>query len=166
VASYFTGGDNLAHLLINLGATIGRQGDYHQANACLQESAELARNLRDPRLISGALVNWGELHVSYQRLEAATVVFDEVLTLNSQSDRDPDLLAHAKYGLAQIAALGGDITEAHRLCQESLTILESLGHHKAEEVKLWLCLLSGKELPIELKSLNSLKHKLGSYFVR
>ncbi|HEY4033698.1 MAG TPA: tetratricopeptide repeat protein [Ktedonobacteraceae bacterium] len=158
--------DNLAHLLINLGATIGRQGDYHQANACLQESAELARNLRDPRLISGALVNWGELHVSYQRLEAATVVFDEVLTLNSQSDRDPDLLAHAKYGLAQIAALGGDITEAHRLCQESLTILESLGHHKAEEVKLWLCLLSGKELPIELKSLNSLKHKLGSYFVR
>jgi tetratricopeptide (TPR) repeat protein len=158
--------DNLAHLLVNLGATLGNQGDYHQAKACLQETVELARSLRDPRLISGTLVKWGELHLTYQQLDAAAAAFHEVLTLNSQSDRDPDLIAHARYGLAQIVALCGDITKAQLLCEESLTVLETLGHHKAEEVKLWLCLLSGKELPIELKSPSSLKRKSGNYFVR
>ena len=50
--------------------------------------------------------------------------FSEVLTLTSDSRQDPQLIARAQYGLAQIAALRGDITEARRLGTDSAAYLK------------------------------------------
>lgn len=130
--------DSLPFLLMNLGGVIGQLGDYSRANACFQEGVEVARHLGSPWLISSVLRDWGEIHLKYHQLDAATSTFEEVLTLTSDSGRDPYLIAQAQYGLAQIAALREDLTKAHQLGMDSLTIFEDLGHSKAEEVKAWL----------------------------
>jgi tetratricopeptide (TPR) repeat protein/transcriptional regulator with XRE-family HTH domain len=137
--------DSLPFLLMNLGGAIGYQGDYERANACFEEGVEVARHLGSPWLISSVLRDWGEIHLKYHQLDAATAAFQEVLTLTSDSGRDPYLIAQAHYGLAQIAALRGDITEARRLGTDSLSTFEALGHRKAEEVKVWMHSLLGKD---------------------
>jgi len=55
------------------------------------------------------------------------------------------LIAWAYYGLAQIAALHGETTEACCLGTDSLIALETIGDHKAEEVRHWLNSLPKKE---------------------
>jgi tetratricopeptide (TPR) repeat protein/transcriptional regulator with XRE-family HTH domain len=130
--------DSLPFLLMNLGSAIGYQGDYERANACFQEGVEVSRHLGSPWLISSVLRDWGEIHLKYRQLDAATAAFQEVLALTSGSGQDPYLIAQAHYGLAQIAALRGDITEARCLGTKSLTAFEALGHHKAREVRKWL----------------------------
>ena len=130
--------DSLPFLLMNLGGAIGYQGDYERANACFQEGIEVSRHLGSPWLISFVLRDWGEIHLKYRQLDAATAAFQEVLALTSDAGRDPYLIAQAHYGLAQIAALRGDTTEARRLGTKSLTTFEALGHHKARKVRKWL----------------------------
>jgi tetratricopeptide (TPR) repeat protein/transcriptional regulator with XRE-family HTH domain len=127
--------DSLPFLLMNLGSAIGYQGDYERANACFQEGVEVSRHLGSPWLISSILRDWGDIHLKYRQLDAATAAFQEVLALTSGSGQDPYLIAQAHYGLAQIAALRGDLTEARHLGTKSLTAFESLGHHKAREVR-------------------------------
>lgn len=139
--------ESLSLLLMNLGGAIGRQGNYSRANAYVQESVEVARQIGTPWHINGALVEWGELHLRYQQLDAAAAAFSEVPTSMSDSEQDPQWIARSQYGLAQIAALRGDITEARRLGTNSVTILETIGHHKAGEVRHWLDSLTGKEAP-------------------
>jgi len=137
--------DSLPFLLMNLGGAIGHQGDYGRANACFQEGVEVARHLGSPWLISSVLRDWGDIHLKYRHLDDAAAAFQEVLTLTSGSGRDPYLIAQAQYGLARIAALRGDTTEARRLGTDSLTTFEALGHRKAEEVKEWLHSLPKEE---------------------
>jgi tetratricopeptide (TPR) repeat protein len=129
---------DLPYLLMNLGNAVGQQGDYNRANAYLQESVELARRQGALWDLGFTLATWGEIHLQYQQVEAATSAFDEVLALNNDAERDPHLLARAQYGLAQILALRGEISEARRLGQESLVTLEALKHFKAGEVRQWL----------------------------
>jgi hypothetical protein len=128
-----------------LGGAIGRQGNYSRANACIQESIEIARQIGTPWHINGALVESGELHLRYQQLNAAMAAFSEVLTSMSNSEQDPQWIARSQYGLAQIAALRGHIIEARRLGMDSAAILETMGHHKSGEVRHWLDSLTGKK---------------------
>jgi tetratricopeptide (TPR) repeat protein/transcriptional regulator with XRE-family HTH domain len=137
---------DLPLMLMNLGKAIGQQGDYNRANACFQESIELARHQGASWYMGAALIYWGELHLKYQQLEAAAVAFRKVISLNSEPEqRDLQLIAWAYYGLAQIAALHGEITEARCLGTDSLIALETIGDLKAEEVRHWLNSLPKKE---------------------
>lgn len=129
---------DLPYLLMNLGNAIGQQGDYDRANAYLQESADLARQQGASWDLGFTLATWGEIHLKYQQMEAATSAFNEVLALNNDAERDPHLLARAQYGLAQILASHGDTAEARRLGQQSLLTLEEMKHFKASEVRQWL----------------------------
>ena len=148
---------NLAILLLHLGHAIGQQGDtYHRANTCFQECFGIVQHLHkdntlyQSRLINAMYVSWGEIHLKYQHLDAAASAFNEVLQatksiqaketipLSLPTEQDPVLRAQAQYGLAQIAALHGSITEAHRLGEECAATLEGLGHGKAREVRQWL----------------------------
>jgi tetratricopeptide (TPR) repeat protein/transcriptional regulator with XRE-family HTH domain len=130
--------DSLPFLLMNLGGAIGQQGDYDRANACFQEGIEVARQLGSPWLISAILRDWGDIHLKYQQLDAAAAAFNEVLTLTNSPGQDPYLIAQAEHGLAQIAALRGDLIEAHRLGTDSMKRFETLGHSKANEIRNWL----------------------------
>ena len=84
----------------------------------------VARQLGSPWLISSVLRDWGDIHLKYQQLDAATAAFSEVLSLTNSPGQDPYLIAQATYGLAQIAALREDITEAHRLGTDSMKHLK------------------------------------------
>ena len=130
--------DSLPFLLMNLGGVIGQQGDYSRANACFEEGLEVARQLGSPWLISAILRDWGDIHLKYQQLDAAAAAFNEVLSFTNSSGQDPYLIAQAEHGLAQIAALRGDITEAHRLGTNSMKAFAALGHSKADEISEWL----------------------------
>jgi tetratricopeptide (TPR) repeat protein/transcriptional regulator with XRE-family HTH domain len=134
--------DSLPFLLMNLGGAIGQQGDYNRANACFQEGIEVARQLGSPWLISAILRDWGDIHLKYQQLDAAAAAFNEVLTLINSPGQDPYLIAQAEHGLAQIAALRGDLVEAYRLGIDSIKRFEMLGHSKANEIRKWLQSLS------------------------
>ncbi len=136
--------DSLPFLLMNLGGAIGQQGDYSRANACFEEGVEVARHVGSPWLISAVLRDWGDIHLKYQQLDAAAAALNEVLTLTNSSGQDPYLIAQAEYGLAQIAALRGDISEARRLGTASMKTFEDLGHSKADEVSNWLQSLTEK----------------------
>jgi tetratricopeptide (TPR) repeat protein len=130
--------DSLPLLLTNLSKAVGLQGDYPRANAYLQESIVLARHLGSPWLIGNVLKHWGEIHLKHQQLDAAIAAFQEVLTLTSGSRQDPQLIVWAEYGLARIAALRGNVSEARRLGTDCMAIFEAIGHHKAREVREWL----------------------------
>jgi tetratricopeptide (TPR) repeat protein len=137
---------DLPLMLMNLGKAIGQQGNYSRANACFQESIELARRQGASWYMGAALIYWGELHLKYQQLEAATIAFRKVISLNSEPEqRDLQLVAWAYYGLAQIAALYGEMNEARCLGTDSLLALETIGDHKAKEVRQWLHSLPKKE---------------------
>jgi tetratricopeptide (TPR) repeat protein/transcriptional regulator with XRE-family HTH domain len=157
---------SLAALQLHLGYAIGQQGEtYHRANACFEECHEILQQLRkdvggmpdaapgssaDPvpgvcplsKLTNKMYVFWGELHLKYHHLDAATTAFNKALRSVDVSEQDPTLQAQAQYGLARIAALQGAITEAHSLGEDCATTLEKLGHSKTREVRQWLTTIS------------------------
>ncbi len=147
---------DLPVMLMNLGKAIEQQGDYYRANACFEESFELARSQGASWYMGAALIYWGELHLKYHQLNAAAIAYHKVISLNSGPERDLQLIALAYYGQAQIAALHGDFNEARRLGMDSLLALETIGDHKAKEVRQWLNLYrddSGPQLQKEDASL-------------
>ncbi len=130
-------------LLMSFGATIGGEGNYDQANGYFYESVGLARRYGFAWEIAAALTVWGFLHLKYHRLDAAAGTFDYILTHEHTTQRDPQFIAMAQYGLAQIAMRRGNIEEACRLGQECLTGFEAIGHYWAAKVKDWLYSLPG-----------------------
>ena len=132
-------------LLMSLGATFGGQGDYSRANSYLQESVELGRRHGSAWEIVVALTVWGLLQLKYQQLDAATTLFQEILTHENRTKWDPQLIAVAQYGLAQVAALRGDVRQARRLGEESLAGFEAIEHYWAEKVRDWLHSLPTKD---------------------
>jgi hypothetical protein len=130
---------------MGLGATIAGEGDYSQANSYLHESVELGRRHGSTWEVAAILTVWGLLHLKYHYLDAATTAFDQVLTHKNTTQLDPQFIAMAQYGLAQVAALRGDVEGGRRLGQEGLTGFETIEHHWAEKVKDWLHSLPSKE---------------------
>ena len=130
----------------NLGWVAGEQGNDAQAEAYIQEGVALARQINYHWLLSALLNEQGELHLKQQRYEAAGRDFREMRDIASEGD--PEYLGLACYGLARIEASQGNLSEARRLGQESLAILEKIGHFKAPEVKEWLNMLPEPALPL------------------
>jgi len=123
-------------LLINMGLTLRKQGNYRKAEDYLQESLALARQLGRPDMISHALYEYGNLCLNQQRVEKGEASFREMLT--TVSEGDDDLLALANYGLARTVAVKGDLLEARKLGEMSVMTLEGMGHRNANEVRDWL----------------------------
>ncbi|MBV9232337.1 MAG: tetratricopeptide repeat protein, partial [Chloroflexi bacterium] len=123
-------------LLVNLGLTTRKQRNYKQAELYLQESLVLARQIDRPQIIAHALYEYGNLYLDQQRIQAAEAAFHEMLTIIPRGDRE--LNALARYGLAGVAYVQGNIQEAQKYGEASATALEGMGHSKAEEVRQWL----------------------------
>ncbi len=127
-------------LLINMGLTLRKQGNYRQAKDYLRESLALARQLGRPDMISHALFEYGNLCLNQQQVKKAEASFREMLT--TVSEGDDDLLALANYGLARTVAAKGNLFEARKLGEMSVMTLERMGHRRAEEVRNWLDTIS------------------------
>ena len=74
-------------------------------------------------MTANALYEYGNLYLDKQQPEAAELSFREMLTIIPEGDQD--LIALAQYGLARSAAAQGNIQEARRLGEASLTALRS-----------------------------------------
>ena len=111
---------SLATLQLHLGYAIGLQGEtYHRANTCFEECHEILQQLCTAvgvvpsagpcvcplsKLINTMHVFWGEIHLKYHNLDAATSAFNKALRSVDVAVQDPTLQAQAQYGLARIAA--------------------------------------------------------------
>ena len=123
-------------LLLNLGETTRKQGNYSQSELYLQEGLTLARQLGIPQIAASTLYEYGNLCLDRQQPETAESTFHEMLTVIPEGSQD--LTALAQYGLARSVSAQGNIDEARRLGEASLTALDVMGHRKADEVSAWL----------------------------
>ena len=128
---------HISILLLGLGVVAIDQGDYAQAEEHLLESLALARKVGHRWIVSEILNESGKLRLKEQDLDSASAAFLEALEM-AQEMRGQESAAVALCGLAQVAAAQGNIVEARRQGQESLTVFEAIGHYKASEVAQWL----------------------------
>lgn len=122
-------------LLCNLGLATRKQGNYAQAEEYLKAGLVLARQIGIPQITANILYEYGNLCVNQRRIKDAEAHFDEMLTITPEESQD--LIALAKYGLAQTAVEQNNNSEAVLLGTASMAALEKMGNRKAEEVKQW-----------------------------
>jgi hypothetical protein len=110
----------------------------------LFEGLPLARESKHRVLTCNALNTRGELHLRQQEVEAASTDFLEALAIVQEiGAQEP--IATALYGLARVAVIEGNITKAHQLGQQSLTLFETIGHQKVDVIARWLTTLPASE---------------------
>ena len=126
----------ISGLLINLGSIARKQGKNILSEAYLQEALSISKKVGFPFHISNTLYEFGNLFLSEQRLETAETYYREILATSLEGGQEMNALA--KYGLARVAATKGIISEAQQLGNDSVSILEALGHRSAREIRSWL----------------------------
>jgi tetratricopeptide (TPR) repeat protein len=130
-------------LLSNLGLTTLKQGNNSLADEYFQEGLSTARQLGRPQITANVLYEYGNFYLDQQQVEAAEAIFQEILTTIREGDQD--LIALAQYGLARVNASKGNIQEARKLGEASVTSLETLGHRNAEQVRDWLASIGSEQ---------------------
>jgi tetratricopeptide (TPR) repeat protein/DNA-binding XRE family transcriptional regulator len=123
-------------LLLNLGITTHEQGRYSDAEGYLQESFHLASQIDRPRIAGNALYEFGELYLSMRKVLEAEKAFKKAIQLLPSGD--PEYLALSYYGLARVCVLQGDRENARSYGDQSVMILEAMGHRKVTEVREWM----------------------------
>lgn len=112
------------------------QGHYDEALVHLQEALTLARRIGQRQQVGRVLAALGEVQL-VAGVETAVSTFQELFHL-ARTLQSQELVALALFGLARIAARGGETAVARQRGQESLTGLVAIGHHRVHEVQQWL----------------------------
>lgn len=126
-------------LLVNLAIVMRKQKSYQETEKYLQESFSLILPLNIPQMTCHVLYEFGNLRLDQQQIDQAKEHFQKMSEM--APDGGQDLIALAQYGLARVAGMQGDITEAKHLGILSVAQLEAIGHRDALEVKQWLSTL-------------------------
>ncbi len=126
----------MSAFLLNLGLVAWKQGNHQQAEDSFREGLALAKEIGMPYLICGGLYEYGNLCLAQGRLGEAGRIFTEMLS--TAPDGGQDAVALARYGLARVAASEGKLHRACELAEQSVEILEAVGHRNAREVREWL----------------------------
>jgi tetratricopeptide (TPR) repeat protein len=126
-------------LLSNLGQIARKQGHNAQAKKYLEESLIIAEQINRPQLLSEVLYAYGNFFLDSQETEVAENTFRKMIEI--VPDGSQDLFALAHYGLARAIAVRGNIKQAREIGDTSLTLLETMGHRSAKEVRDWMHLL-------------------------
>ena len=119
------------------------QGQYEQAATYLQEALQIARQVGDTWLLSAILLECGDLSLKERQLDDAFAAFEEARTIATKGNQEA--VASSLYGLARVAAARGETVAAQRQGQESLSLLEAMGHRMKDAVKTWLQTIPGDE---------------------
>jgi predicted ATPase/DNA-binding SARP family transcriptional activator/Flp pilus assembly protein TadD len=118
-----------AELLIDIGTSHNRLGDYAQAVQHLEAGLALARQVSTPHVEITALCTLGQAAGEQGDYGAAKQHLDEALALaRERGDRTSE--ASALSMLGSIAWRWGDIEQAGQWAQESLAIYRELGHRQ------------------------------------
>jgi tetratricopeptide (TPR) repeat protein len=111
--------------------------NFNEAEAHLMKSLQLSMDIGH-RWYNG--VCWkeiGELKIKQQLPNAAFSAFKKALDM-AREVNSPELMGLTLFGLARVAALQGNYSEARLQGLTSLNIFQSIGHHKRAEVKDWI----------------------------
>jgi predicted ATPase/class 3 adenylate cyclase len=114
-----------AMLLVNLGNTYNRLGDYLVAMQYLEQGLALARLTNDPQAEIEALNRLAQVASEQGSYDKAQRYLDEVLELAREQD-DLACVASTLSMLSTIAWRWGDIKQAEKCCHESLAIYREL----------------------------------------
>ncbi|HEX6556508.1 MAG TPA: hypothetical protein VF026_27355 [Ktedonobacteraceae bacterium] len=128
----------LSLALCNLGKAIGYVEAYDRARGYFQESLALVQQLSAPVLLIILLTTWGGTELFHGQFATARQHFLEVLVLEAEEQRYPEMLARAHYGLAHIALQEKNIGKAREHAAESMRLFKQIGHYKAQEVQAWI----------------------------
>ena len=126
----------IGSLLQCLGDVETEQGNYTDAAVHLQEALEIGQQIGHPELISGALLAQGRYYLLQQAIGLAEATFGSAL--QAAPEERLELIADVHYGLAQTAASRDDTNKAVREGEQSLTILQKIGHRRAITLEQWL----------------------------
>jgi len=97
--------------LTSLGWLAEKRGAYTEADTYYQEALILARQNKRTRPLCMLLFHLGKLRLKQQQIGEAATFFQEIL--NQVPDDNPDLIARAQSGLAQVALAQGHQREKH-----------------------------------------------------
>lgn len=126
----------ISALLSDLGSSLWHQGNYSEAESLLNESLLLARQIGRPEIMCNALNEYGNFCLIRDQISTAEKSFQEMLHVIPSDERA--WYAIARYGLARVAALQGNLEMGRTLGESSLQILENTGYVHAQEIKTWL----------------------------
>jgi tetratricopeptide (TPR) repeat protein len=118
-----------AMLLVNLGNSYNRLGDYLVAMQHLEQGLALARQTHDPQAEIAALNRLAQVTSEQGSYDKAQRYLDEVLGLAREQD-DLTCVASTLSMLSTIAWRWGDIQQAEKCCHESLAIYRELGDRR------------------------------------
>jgi tetratricopeptide (TPR) repeat protein len=116
----------ICNVLTNIGALLRKLGDHEGARARLTEAIALAEVRDDSVLLSGALVNLGDVALERGELDDAAELFECALSLARQVGAPRDV-AWCLAGLACVAALGGDSRRAGELWGQAEFVVAETG---------------------------------------
>jgi tetratricopeptide (TPR) repeat protein len=116
-----------AMLLVNLGNSYNRVGDYRVAMQHLEQGLALARQANDPQAEIAALNRLAQVAAEQGTYDRAQRYLDEVLVLARAQD-DLACVASTLAMLSTIAWRWGDLEQAEECCHESLEIYRKLGN--------------------------------------
>ena len=120
-----------------LGGTEIELGNFNEAEAHLMKSLQLSMDIGH-RWYNG--VCWkeiGELRLKQQLPNAASGAFKKALDL-AREVNSPELMGLTFFGLARVAAVQGNYSEARLQGLTSLNVFQPIGHYKRAEVKDWI----------------------------
>jgi len=129
-------------ILCTLGLVAHGHRMYDREAAYLREGLAVARRVGMAVLIAPIQNAWGWLYYEQQSWNAAAQAFSEALDISRQTGVCVHI-AQALYGLARLAAVRGDLSEARYNGMEILAILEAIGHRTEAQVRAWLSQLAG-----------------------
>ncbi|MBW7886677.1 MAG: tetratricopeptide repeat protein [Caldilineaceae bacterium] len=127
----------VSQFLVNLGVVTENQGLVEQAKEYYLRCLGLSRQLELRDTECAALVECGELYVKEDNWEAARIAFSEALAIAEIIESAADAAA-AKYGLARVEHVTGNIEWALELARASLAIYEAAGHRAQRTVREWI----------------------------
>ncbi|CAG0927029.1 Regulatory protein AfsR [Thermoflexales bacterium] len=128
------------YILGTLGLTARGRERYAQSAEYLREGLELARRVGIAVLIAPIENAWGWLYFKQNEWDAAEKAFSEALVVSRQTGTRLQI-AQALYGLANVSAAQGALCTARQRGEESLAILNEIGHRTRAEVQAWLSTL-------------------------
>jgi tetratricopeptide (TPR) repeat protein len=129
--------ENVCLLLTNLAVLLKDQGDFGGSRTHFQEALSLAQEMGHRRYSAAVLSNWGELYLVQGQWEQAREVFQQAHQIAREIHLQ-EIVAGSLFGLARVAASGGEIQDAKRRGKESLQTFQKIKHRRADEVKAWL----------------------------
>jgi len=126
----------LSLLYLNLGLVMREQKRYGEAEQEMKRGLDIARQIGIPYIICNGLYEYGILFLQQDEIYKAEDAFDRMFGLVPEGDKE--LVALAKYGLAQISKARGNNDKAKRLADDSRDTLYEIGNRKADEVERWI----------------------------